>query len=111
MSDPVNYRDFDAEIAGAPDGDPVSFKLGGTVFRCINPMPLGQIMVLAKNSLNKANDLATQAQQANLLWSFVEPEQHDALDGAISGLKDLGVMTKIFEHIITSSTGRPTPGL
>lgn len=109
MSETGSFRDFDAEIAEAPEGSPVSFKLGGTTFRCINPMPLGQIMVLAKNALNNPNSMENQAKQANLLWSFVEPEQHAELDTAISGLRDLTILTKIFEHIVTSATGRPTP--
>jgi hypothetical protein len=104
----INFRDFDAEIAERDPGEPVSFKLNGVVFQCIDPMPLGSILVLARHA--GSEDIVSASKQASILWDFVEPEQHDDLDVAISKLPDLTVMQQILEHIITAATGRPTPG-
>jgi|SRR5688572_1982087 len=109
MSDVPAFRDFDAEIA-EDAGVPVTFKLGGKTFQCIHPMPLGTVLVTAKNALNKPDDLKSQAEQVNLLWSFVVPEQHDDLDTVISHLTDPTVITKIFEYFMTESTNRFTQG-
>ena len=104
----VSFRDFDAEIAEQGEGPQVSFKLNGVVFECINPMPLGSILVLARHA--GSDDLVAQAKQAGILWDFVEPAQHDDLDTAVSKLGDLTMFQGILEYIITAATGRPTPG-
>lgn len=104
----TTFRDFDAEIAEQGEGPTVTFKLDGFVFECINPMPLGSILVLARHA--GSDDLVSQAKQAGILWDFVEPEQRDRLDEAVSKISDLTIFQSILEHIITAATGRPTPG-
>lgn len=100
-----HFRDFDAELAER-EFVPVSFQLGGKTFRCLNPMPLGTILVVARHA--GSDDLQAQVEQAGMLWKFVVPEQHEDLDEAIASLPDLTIMQQILEHIITSATGRPT---
>lgn len=106
------YHDFDADLNEheGERGDPVSFKLGGKTFHCIQPLPLGQILVLAKNALNSPDDLEAQAKQANLLWSFIEPDEWVDLDTVISGLQDPFIVRNVLEHIMTAGTARPTSG-
>lgn len=104
----TSFRDFDAELSELGEGPQVTFKLDGFVFECVNPMPLGSILVLARHA--GTEDLVAQAKQAGILWDFVEPEQHERLDQAVSKIPDLAVFQGILEFIITESTGRPTPG-
>jgi hypothetical protein len=105
------YHDFDADLnEQKPDGDPVSFKLGGKTFHCIRPLPLGSILVLAKNALNRPDDLEAQAKQVNLLWSFIEPDEHDDLDAVVTNLTDPDIIRRVLEHIMTAGSGYPTPG-
>lgn len=109
MAEPSSiYRDFDAEIQEV-SGEPVTFKLGGVVFACKNPMPLGLVMVMAKNALATDNP-AAQAEQAGVLWKFVEEDQHEDLDRVMSELTDITVVSNLIEYIMAEATGRPTPG-
>lgn len=116
MDDSI-FRDFDAEMAEAAHL-PVRFKLGGQVFTCVNPLPIGATVVFTRHALLLSDsqtaeplEMAKQAARlANTLWSFVVPEQHEALDEAFSKVSDPTVLEKIIEYCITSATGRPTPG-
>ena len=107
MSD-AHFRDFDAELAERESPGPVTFRLNGVTFKCKDPMPLGSILVMTRHAGDES--IEAQRRQASLLWDFVQEDQHDELDEAIQMLPDLTVMQSILEHIVTSSTGRPTPG-
>lgn len=102
------FHDFDAEMAEV-SGEPVQFKLGGFVFTCVNPIPIGLFVVLA-HKLQSATQEAQATATLNALWSCIVPEQHDLFDEAVSGLSDPGVLEKIMEYIGSSATGRPIPG-
>ena len=113
MDDAI-FRDFDAEMTEV-SGVPVQFKLGGTLFHCVSPLPIGSTVVFARHAISAKTatpeeQMAHGARVANVLWSFVIPEEHDALDVAFSKVTDSGMIEKLLEYIITASTGRPTPG-
>ncbi len=110
------FRDFDAEMREV-SGDPIQFKLGGTIFTCVNPVPVGATVVMARHAVEMMQAAADPSsmspeqqlafrRQSNLLWDWVVPECHDDLDAAISGLSDPVVINNIIEYIVTTATGR-----
>lgn len=110
------FRDFDAEMREA-SGDPVQFKLGGTIFTCINPVPIGATVVMSRHAVdlmsaavNPANMTPQQQtamrRQTNLLWDWVVPEEHEALDTAVAGVVDPSIISSVIEYIVTEATGR-----
>jgi hypothetical protein len=109
VSDVPIFRDFDAEQSES-ESIPISFKLGGEEFHVITPVPVGMVLVAAKNALTRPDDPVSQAAQATMLWSFVVPEEHDTLDKAVSKITDPSLIQKIFEYILTAAASRPTQG-
>lgn len=110
------FRDFDAELAEVR-GDPIQYKLGGVIFRCINPVPVGLTIVMTRKMLGAdvmnpqtSADMQIAAQSQNLLWQFTDPSQHDELDTAVGNLQDPSIIQKVIEYIVTQATGRPTLG-
>lgn len=110
------FRDFDAEMREV-SGDPIQFKLGGKIFTCVNPVPIGATVVMSRHAVEMMQAAAdpssmspeqqlTLRRQTNLLWDWVVPECHDDLDTAISGLSDPIVVNNIIEYIVTTATGR-----
>lgn len=121
-----SFRDFDAEISTAtPTGEtePVTFKLDGFTFECVNPIPLGSILVMIRKAAaaqggpqglgnlsgaESMDDLMAQAGIINVFWSWIIPEHHDRFDQAVSRMTDFAVFERIVEHIMTEGAGHPT---
>jgi hypothetical protein len=112
MDDAI-FRDFDAEMQETK-GVPVRFKLGGHTFDCVSPLPIGSTVVFARHALGMNSSpeaqLEASSRIANILWSFVVPEQHALLDEVFATVTDPLMVEKLTEFIITASTGRPTQG-
>lgn len=117
----ASFRDFDAEISTAtPSGDaePVTFKLDGFTFECVNPVPLGSILVMVRKAaasattaltdMSSMEDLTAQAGIIQVFWDWIIPEHHARFDQAVSKMTDFGIFEKIVEHIIVEGSGRPT---
>lgn len=101
MSD---FRDFDAELQEAT-GDPIRFKLGGKVFTCVHPAPVGSLVVLARHLGGSDQDQMQGV--AKLLYGWIEPAQHADWEEVLMRLSDVTVLEKVVEHLIQEATKRP----
>lgn len=101
----ARFRDFDAEQAEV-EGDPITFKLGGFMLTCVQPPPVGGLIVMGKY-LDK-DPAAQMAGAYRMLESWIIPEQHEDLEKALMKVSDPDFMEKLLEFLVEAATGRPT---
>lgn len=106
-TDAVRFRNFDAEMAEV-HGDPITFQLDGHIFHCVNPVPVGAMVVMLRQS-QMLDDLTKNTKMINLVWSWIEPSEHDRFDEAMAKQSDPKVFEKLVEYITTEAAARPTP--
>ena len=100
-----SFRDCDAEQAEVT-GVPITFKLGGTVFTCVDPPPVGGLVVMGKY-LNE-DPLKQLAGVYKMLETWIVPEQHGDLESALMKVSDPEFVDKLIAYLVEAATGRPT---
>lgn len=102
------FRDFDAEMEEVT-GEAITFKLSGTVFRCVHPLPIGNMLVMARRITSA--DIQQQAGAiSGALWGWVVPEQHAEFDEAVAKVTSMKQLERLMEFISEQATGRPSQG-
>lgn len=98
------FRDFDAALA---ESEPLTFKLGGTLFTCLPEIPAGPVLRLARHA--DTIDAEAFVVFHQFLLSVIVPEQRDALELALDNT-GLGTLLDLIQWLIEEATGRPLPG-
>ena len=88
-------------------GEPISFQLNGVVFHCVNPIPVGAMIVMLRH-VGEDSSVDQNAQMVKLLWSWIDPAQHTQFDEAMSKVSDPSLFEKLVEFIVVEAGGRPT---
>lgn len=114
--DSARFADFDAEVSEAT-GDPVTFRLSGELFTCLDPLPLGSVAVFARRTARLAGvkgmpEEIVAVKMAELegeaLGALLPPGELERLENAMARHPDPMIAQKVYKHVITQATGRPT---
>jgi hypothetical protein len=101
----VSFKDFDADVREA-EGEPITFKLAGSTFTCVHPIPIGISMAMAgamtKDELTQMNVVARS------LKALIVEEQHDQWDQALMRVTSIEVLKDLVAWIVGEATNRPS---
>jgi hypothetical protein len=99
------FKDFDAALAELEE-EPLTFKLGGTLFTCVPEIPAGRVLWLARHA--DKIDADAFAAFAEFVESVVVEAQRPALWDALNRV-GLTTLLELIQRLIEEATGRPLP--